>query len=121
MPLSPTVLIVEDDADTRSLYRAALLMAGFSVLEASEGLTALRIVDQSPPDLVVLDLGLPAISGEIVQQEMQAQEHTQNIPIVVVTGSASNLDHLDVECVLRKPASPEHVVAVVRSCLSRRA
>jgi DNA-binding response OmpR family regulator len=52
-----TVLIVEDDADLRRMFRTALTYEGFTVREASNGLGALRILDSDPPDLVLLDLG----------------------------------------------------------------
>jgi len=60
---SETILVVEDDDDVRRFYRSALTMAGFRVVEAHDGLPALRRLDDSPPDLVVLDLGLPTVSG----------------------------------------------------------
>jgi CheY-like chemotaxis protein len=56
------ILVVEDDAPLRSVYRTALRMAGFFVNEAANGLEALRALDADPPDLVVLDLGLPIVS-----------------------------------------------------------
>lgn len=111
------VLVVEDDAAVRRMYRAALGFAGFDVIESEDGLGALRHIDQYPPDIVVLDLMLPTVSGFIVQQEIAAHAHTRNIPIVIVTGSDMNLDHLDVPCVLRKPVSPDRLVDAVRSCL----
>ncbi len=87
MPSRKTVLVVEDDADVRSLFRAALTIAGFQVTVVADGLDALRRIDSDPPSLVVLDLGLPSISGAVVRQELAAYEHTRNIPVVIVTGS----------------------------------
>jgi CheY-like chemotaxis protein len=111
------VLIVEDDADLRRVYRTALQFGGFEVLESADGIHALHLVEQRPPDLVVLDLMLPTISGQIVQQEMASKPHTRDIPIVVVTGTSENLDDLDVPCILRKPITPERLVNAVRSCI----
>jgi DNA-binding response OmpR family regulator len=55
-----TILIVEDNDDLRRMFRTALHFDGFQVLEAGDGLTALHILDTvPPPDLVLLDLGLP--------------------------------------------------------------
>jgi DNA-binding response OmpR family regulator len=113
-----TVLIVEDDPALRRMYRAALALAGFNVLEADDGLAALHFLDQVSPDIVVLDLMLPTMSGLVVQQEIAAHAHTRNIPIVVVTGSDLKLDHLDLPCVLRKPVTPESLVDAVKSCLT---
>lgn len=113
-----TVLIVEDDLALRRMYRTALTLAGFDVVEANDGLAALHFLEDRAPDLVVLDLMLPTMSGLVVQQEIAAHAHTRNIPIVVVTGSDLALDHLDVPCVLRKPVSPEALVDAVQACLA---
>lgn len=111
-----TVLIVEDDHDLRRLYRTALAIAGYTVREASDALDALRQIDGDPPDLVVLDIGLPMLSGVVVQQELAAQVFTRNIPIVVVTGSDETIT--EVACVLRKPVTPDRLVDEVRRCLA---
>ena len=112
-----TILIVEDDDDLRRLFRTALAIAGYSVEEASDGAAALQRIHYNPPDLVILDLSLPTVSGFMVHQEIAAHAHTRHIPVVVVTGSTMNLDHLDVPCVLRKPVDPEALISTVRSCL----
>jgi DNA-binding response OmpR family regulator len=113
----PIILIVEDDADLRRVWRLALQLEGFDIEEAGDGIMALRRLDNHPPDLVVLDLGLPALGGLSVQQEIAAHALTRAIPIVIVTGSVEDLSHVDVSCVLRKPVGPEQVVATVRRCL----
>ena len=114
MNAQQTILIVEDNADLRFMFRTALALAGYNVREAGDGYEALRIVDQTLPDLVVLDLLLPNISGTTVQQEIAAQALTRDIPIVVVTGSALEVDETRVACVLRKPILPDELVAAVR-------
>jgi CheY-like chemotaxis protein len=116
--MAKRVLIVEDDVDLRDLFRQALVIAGFDVQEAGDGLAALRLIDTNPPDLVVLDLQMPIINGEVVRQELAAQAHLRQIPIVVVTGTAGPHKHLDVYCVLKKPVQPDDLVRTVRSCLA---
>lgn len=111
------ILLVEDDAPLRSVYRTALRVAGFFVNEAGNGMDALRALEADPPDLVVLDLGLPVISGYAVRAEIAAQGHTRNIPVIVVTGSEPD-SPLDVPCLLRKPVAPEALVAAVNKCLA---
>jgi DNA-binding response OmpR family regulator len=113
-----TVLVVEDDENLRRLFRTALALEGFDVVEAGDGLEALLRIDQSPPDLVILDLLLPGLSGIVVQQEIAAQAMTQQIPIIVITGSDVGADDLDVACFLRKPVSPDQLIATVRTCLA---
>jgi DNA-binding response OmpR family regulator len=112
------VLIVEDDADLRQLYRQTLSMAGYDVMEARGGFEALRHLDSKLPDIVVLDLLLPGLDGRTVRDELAAQTLTSQIPIVVVTGSTEKLESLEVACILRKPFSPERLVEAVRTCLA---
>jgi DNA-binding response OmpR family regulator len=111
------ILIVEDDVDLRRLFRTALSFAGYEVEEAGDGLEALRLIENRPPDLVVLDLVLRALDGVSVQQELASRTLTRQIPIVVVTGSRLYTDTLDVACVLRKPVTPDELVRTVRHCL----
>src|SRR5688572_30535626 len=98
------------------MFRTALTLAGFSVEEVGDGAGALHRVHHNPPDLVLLDLSLPTVSGFIVHQEIAAHAHTRHIPVVIITGSTMNLDHLDVPCVLRKPVDPDRLVRTVREC-----
>lgn len=123
LPLAVTlrkvILVVEDDDELRRMFRTSLLLEGFEVIEAGDGLAALTRIDREPPDLIVLDLMLPNLSGVAVRQEIAAHALTREIPIVVVTGSAMKTDYLDVECVLRKPVAPEELVAAVKRCFQR--
>ena len=112
-----SILVVEDDAQLRQLFRTALELAGYAVREAPNGYEALHSVDEHSPDLIVLDLLLPGFGGLGVQQEITQRAKTRLIPIVIVTGSTRELDHLGVACVLRKPVDPEDLVATVRRCL----
>ena len=100
------------------MFRTALALAAFDVREAGDGYEALRILDQHPPDLVVLDLMLPTISGITVQQEIAAQVFTRDIPVVIVTGSSLPVDESAVACVLRKPVLPDDLVAAIRRCIA---
>ena len=113
-----TILVVEDDDDLRHLFRTTLTLAGYDVTEAGDGLEALQRIDHSPPDLVVLDLVLPRVSGLVVHQEIAAQAITRHIPVVVITGSAMPHADLDVACFLRKPISPDRLINAVRGCLA---
>jgi two-component system phosphate regulon response regulator PhoB len=118
MTRKQTILVVEDDEDLRRLFRTALTLSGYHVEEAGDGLEALQKIDQAPPDLVVLDLMLPQISGIVVQQEIAAHAVTRQIPIVIITGSTLDLGDMKAACLLRKPISPEELIVTVRQCLS---
>ena len=78
-------------------------------------------VEIDRPDAVVLDLGLPRLSGRDVNRELKASAKTRDIPVVVVSGSdVSDLDPKDFACVLKKPASLDAVIGAVKNCLRRR-
>src|SRR4051812_49227978 len=112
------ILIVEDDIDLRRMLRYALMLDGFDVQEAGDGLDALRLLDRDVPDAVILDLGLPVVSGRAVRQEIAAQAHMRHIPVIVVTGQPGPHDSLDVACVLQKPVSTDQLIRTVRSCIA---
>ena len=116
------VLVVEDDTELRQLFRTALSFEGYDVIQASDGLEALRQLDGSDIDCVVLDLGLPLLSGRVVLEEVAAQARTRDVPVViVVTGQPGPYDHLaPAACVLTKPVMPEVLVDTVRRCLVAR-
>jgi DNA-binding response OmpR family regulator len=113
------ILIVEDNADLRRLFRTVLAMAGYDVDEAADGIEALHMIDNHAPDLVVLDLVLHALDGVSVQQELAARAITSKIPVVIVTGSDIDVAGVNVACVLRKPVMPDQLVRTVRHCLFR--
>src|SRR5438046_1825280 len=111
------ILIVEDNADLRRLFRTALSLAGYDVEEASDGVEALRLIENRPPDLVVLDLILRSLDGVSVQQDLASRALTSRIPIVIVTGSDMDTEAMNVACVLRKPVMPDELVRTVRQWL----
>ena len=111
------VLLVEDDEDLRRMFRTALVLEGFYVYEAANGYDALSVLEQDATDLVVLDLRLPRIDGLSVLEEIQAT--TRNLPVVIVTGSDLDLSRFDVDCILRKPISPDILVKTVHECLKK--
>jgi two-component system KDP operon response regulator KdpE len=112
------ILIVEDDEPLRRMIRQALTFAGYDVQEAGNGLHALRVIDSHPPDVVILDLGLPIISGQTVLAEIAAHAHTREIPVIVITGEPGTHDGLGSVCVLRKPFDVDQLVKTVRSCVA---
>ena len=112
-----SVLIVEDNADLRTIFRVALTIAGFSVREAHDGYHALVAIEEDPPAVVVLDLGLPRVSGFTVLEEIEARHDIAPPAVVVVTG-LDDVDHLTTT-VLRKPVDPAALVAVVKAVLRR--
>src|SRR6185436_1797482 len=96
MSLDQYVLVVEDDATLRELYRSTLRSAGYAVVAVEDGIDALRRVERGRPDAVVLDLGLPRLNGRDVKRELKSRPDTEHIPVVVVSGNdTSDLDPQD--------------------------
>ncbi len=114
------VLVVEDDPAAREFYRSILRQAGLAVVAVEDGLEALQIVETRPPEVVILDMALPRVSGRDVYHELKARPETRGIPIVVVTGhDISDLDPGDFAGVLQKPLDPNDLVSMVRACMPR--
>jgi DNA-binding response OmpR family regulator len=112
-----SVLVVEDNADLRNLFRVALRIAGFNVREAADGYHALVSIEESPPSVVVLDLGLPRVSGFNVLDEIRERRDLPQPAVVVVTGMEDVAD-LDAP-ILRKPVEPSELVSAVRRAVRR--
>ena len=112
------MLVVEDDAALRELYRSALRAAGYAVVGVEDGVDALRLIDSGKPRAVVLDLALPRLSGRAVSRELRAHERTQDIPVIVVTGTdTSDLDPTNFARVMKKPIDPDDLVDAVQKSL----
>jgi DNA-binding response OmpR family regulator len=117
----PTVLVVEDERDIREVLRRYLERAGLSVLTTGTGAEAIRLLTSAPPDLVVLDLGLPDVDGTDVLREIQAAGHP---PVLVLTARSTVDDRihglqLGADDYVTKPFSPAEVVLRVQAVLNR--
>ncbi len=116
-----TILVVEDEMKIARLVRDYLEHAGFEVLVAGDGNTALSSARGSRPDLVVLDLGLPERDGLDVMRELR---RFSSVPIVVLTARGDEADRivgleLGADDYVVKPFSPKELVARTRAVLRR--
>jgi DNA-binding response OmpR family regulator len=116
-----TVLVVEDERKLRDLLRSYLERDGYAVVSAATGADALQLVATAHVDLVILDLGLPDITGEAVAAEVRA---TSTVPIVMLTARAEEADRirgleLGADDYVTKPFSTRELLLRVRAVLRR--
>ncbi|MEV6300633.1 response regulator [Actinoplanes sp. NPDC051861] len=125
VPGQPTVLVVDDDENVRDLVSFKLQMAGFGTETAGDGCTALDLISRQRPDLVVLDIAMPGLDGLSVCYRMHADPATAEIPVIMLSGCASETD-VDLAFVsgaeeyLAKPVNPADLVRRVRWLLPHR-
>lgn len=84
------VLLVDDDAALRMLYRFNLEASGVTVFEAPDGETALQLLEGELPDVVLLDVMMPGIDGWEVAKRLAADERTSRLPIIFITALAED-------------------------------
>lgn len=92
--LPPRILVVEDVPLGLAVLRTRLESEGFTVLTARDGIEALEQAREGHPDLMLLDLMLPRLSGERVCQELRADPRTQSLPIVVLSARVQEAERL---------------------------
>lgn len=121
---APRILLAEDDTEARMVMRQTLERRGFEVLEAADGRQAIDAARRSRPDLLVLDLRMPGVHGRDVIRILRKHAATSTLPIVVVSGSASERQSLEslvlgANVFLAKPADTDALVADINRLLRR--
>ena len=122
--MSQRILVVDDDRQIVRLLRAYLEQAGFQVLVAYDGETALQAVRRERPDLVVLDLMLPDRDGREITRLVRGDAVLASTPIVMLTARVEDTDkivglELGADDYVTKPFNPQVVVARIRAVLRR--
>lgn len=116
--MAKTVLIVEDEESVRELEKFIIEQQGYDVMEARDGLEGLAKAEFRKPDLILLDLMMPDVSGGRMFDEMQRHPTTKGIPILVVTGKPNAHDIFDDEIgsenVIMKPFEAEALISRIR-------
>ena len=120
----PRVLVVEDNSDMREFLARVLSMQGYEFLEASDGEEGLQVARTQHPDLILMDISLPAIDGFEATRQLKQDPAMRHIPIVAVTAHARPADEqraLDAGCdgYLSKPYSLRDFLSVVEQALGR--
>jgi len=112
----PLALIIEDDRDIVALFRHVLDLAGYRTEIVLDGKVAVEHLMSSTPDIVLLDLGLPNLSGGEILKLMRADERLRNIPVVVITASPHLVETLPAtpQLVLIKPVNIEQMSNLIQ-------
>jgi DNA-binding response OmpR family regulator len=121
------IICIEDEHEMIDLIQLILGRRGYQVTGASGGKEGLDLVRNVHPDLVLLDLMMPDMDGWEVYQQMKADEGTRNIPVIVVTAKAQNIDKVlglhiaKVDDYIAKPFSPQELIDSVEKVFSLQA
>jgi two-component system phosphate regulon response regulator PhoB len=122
----PRILIVDDEADIVSVLDFAFKQAGFETDVAPDAATALIRLRERAPDVVILDLMLPDLSGTEVCRQIKSSQKTSQIPVLMLTAKGEEVDRvvgfeLGADDYITKPFSVREVVLRVRAVLRRNA
>lgn len=122
--MSQKVLVVDDEPVIRELIRLALESAGFQVSEAGHAEEARKVLQQTPPDLLLLDWMLPGRSGLELARELKRNSATRSMPIIMLTAKGEERDKVEALDVgaddyITKPFSPRELTARIRAVLRR--
>lgn len=122
--MANTILLVEDDEDIRQLLTFTFEAAGFDVITRSDGLEGLDAAIAEIPDVVILDIMLPSMSGLDICKMLKRNAETESIPVIMLTARGEEVDRvvgleLGADDYVVKPFSPRELVLRVRAVLKR--
>jgi len=124
--LARNILCVEDEPEMIDLIRLILSRKGFNVQGAAGGVEGIRLIRELRPNLVLLDLMMPDMDGWEVYQQMKADPALRDIPVIVVTAKAQNIDKVlglhiaKVDDYIAKPFSPQELLESVERVFSQK-
>lgn len=121
-PLAPHVLLIEDEPNIAEAIRFLLSRDGLRVSHVAEGVAALALVRQDPPDLVILDHMLPGMSGLEVLTAMRADPGSRDLPVMMLTARGRDREMAEragADRFMTKPFSNAEILAEVRTMLAR--
>jgi CheY-like chemotaxis protein len=120
--LTPLVLVVDDSEDNREVYVHYLLLSGFRVEMAVDGVEAVEKAASLRPDIIIMDLAMPRLDGWEATRRIRAAPATSRIPVIALTGNADSESKRrthEVGCsgYLTKPCLPDVLVSEIRRLL----
>lgn len=117
------VLVTDDEPPVVQIIRANLMLEGYEVVTAYDGVECLEKVKETRPDLIILDVMMPRKDGWSVLEDLKRNPDTENIPVVMLTalGGVSDMDRgarLGNDSYLTKPFEPIELIAIVRRLIA---
>ncbi len=117
------ILIIDDEVDITKVLSKQLQHAGFNVVVAYDGVQATKLAHQEKPDLIILDMMLPAGGGEGVLNNLRMSNQTGIIPIIILTGMDNEerlrkVEEIGIEALVKKPYEKDHLIAIIRDILN---
>jgi two-component system cell cycle response regulator DivK len=122
-PRQRSVILVDTDEQSRRVCRTALSDAGFEVITASDAATALLVARIIKPDIVLLDVDVPALSSLVFARDMRADDHLRESQIIALTGKLVSQEHHELQAtgfdqILVKPADQQRLLETVGGALA---
>lgn len=120
-----TVLVADDDRNTRWLVRMVLEHAGHTIEEAENGAAALSMAARNRPDLILLDLSMPSMSGAEFMRALRADPQTRSLSVALYTATPMNpalrdfMEIYSISGVVPKPSEPLELASAVEQILRR--
>jgi DNA-binding response OmpR family regulator len=119
------ILIVDDDPDLRRALRIRLQANHYDTVQASDGYTAMSVAQKERPNLIILDLGLPAGDGFVVLKRLQDSDTLASIPVIVLTARDPQFNEqktlaLGATAFFQKPADNNELLDLIRATLTNK-
>lgn len=118
-----TILIADDEPNDRQLLKTLLQPKGFEIIEAADGIDVLKLLEKKIPDLLLLDLIMPQLSGDDLARELRKDENYRSIPIIVISACNPNdnkelIEELELDEYILKPISDSLLFTAIKKKLN---
>lgn len=122
--MTAKILIAEDERDIRELITFTLEFGGFQVIAATNGQEAIELARQHRPDLIILDVRMPKMTGYEACRILKSQEETRAIPVVFLSAKGQEAEirqgmEAGADAYILKPFAPDELIQQVQSLLNR--
>jgi CheY-like chemotaxis protein len=122
--MTATVLIIDDEIHIRRLIAQMLELAGYQVIEATSGAEALRLIEETSPDVITCDISMPGMSGFEVLEAIKSQPATAEIPVIMLTAIGQEKDTarataLGADDYITKPFGTTQLIETIERQLGR--